>query len=110
MNQSSRHPECVNQPEAVPGLQRSGFSRAILVALVQQAVLLVLAALMLDGGLLLRAFAGALAASWIVSLAVMLMNRRQPTSLAIAIVKYGFWLAIFLAVAVMVGYPGLARA
>ena len=70
--------------------------RAIVVALAQQAFILVLAALVLDGGRLLRIVAGALILSWLVSLAVMLWYRDHHTSFSISIVKYGFWLAILV--------------
>lgn len=67
-----------------------------MIALVQQAVILVLAALVLDGGRLLRLVAGALVLSWLVSLTVMLWYREHHTPFSISIVKYGFWLAILV--------------
>jgi hypothetical protein len=77
------------------------------VALVQQAFLLILAAFTLDGGILLRLVSGALVASWLVSLTVMLLGPRQPTVLGIAIVKFGFWFPIVAVVFVYIWNPAL---
>ena len=81
--------------------------RAIVVALVQQAFILMLAALVLDGGRLLSAVSGVLILSWLVSLIVMIRYKEHPTPVSIAIVKYGFWLAILvlLLVGPWVGVP-----
>lgn len=79
-------------PSSGPNHQTHG--RAITVALVQQIVIIVLAALVLDGGVILRAVAAALAISWIVSLAVLSLHRKAATLFSLAIVKYGFWIAI----------------
>ena len=85
----------------------STHGRAIVMALVQQALLLILATLMLDGGRLLRACVGALIVSWAISLVVMLRHRDHPTTLDIAIVKYGFWFAIvaLLLLGPVIGIP-----
>ena len=78
-----------------------------MVTLVQQAFILMLAALVLDGGRLLRAVSGVLILSWLVSLIVMIRYKEHPTPVSIAIVKYGFWLAILvlLLVGPWVGVP-----
>jgi membrane-associated protease RseP (regulator of RpoE activity) len=76
--------------------ERSTHGRAIVVALVQQTLLLLLAASVLDGGRLLRAFAGALTVSWAVSLILLLRRRDHPTTFDLAVIKYGFWFIIVL--------------
>ena len=68
--------------------------RGIVLALIQQAFILLLAAMVLDGGQLLREVSGAFAVSWAISLVVMLWYRDRPTRWSIAVVKFGFWLAI----------------
>ena len=107
MNNELHEPPTVGQPATVSNAKQSGYGRAIIVAMVQQAIVLVLAALMLDGGRLLRAFAGALIASWAVTLLVMLRYPERPTPLGAVVVKYGFWLAIFLVLLLgpLVGLP-----
>ena len=74
----------------------ASYRRAIVVALVQQTLILILATLMLDGGRFLRVYLCALVVSWSISLVVMLYWRDSPKPLGMAVVKYGFWLAIVL--------------
>jgi hypothetical protein len=56
--------------------------RAIMVALAQQVFVLILGALTLDGGRLLRAICVGLIVSWLASLAVLLWHRQCPTRLS----------------------------
>jgi len=70
--------------------------RAVVVALSQQAVLLLLASLVLDGGRTLRLLACALVASWGVSLAMMVYHRERPTYWAAIVIKYGFWSIVLI--------------
>jgi len=65
-------------------------------AAVQQAVVLVFAALILDGGLTLRFCVAAAILSWICVLVVMIRHPKEPTWLDLGIVKYGFWFAVAL--------------
>ena len=87
--------------------QTTTYGQAIVTALVQQSCILILAALMLDFGRLLRAISSALIVSWLLSLIVMLCYRNHPTPLRIAVVKYGFWLVIVVLflLARPIGFP-----
>ena len=69
-------------------------SHALVVAVTQQAVILTLAALILDGGHILRICVLAAVASWLCTLLIMLRRPKQPTTVDLAIIKYGFWPAI----------------
>jgi hypothetical protein len=70
-------------------------SQAIAFAFAQQAAVLIIAGLILDGGHILRLCAIAVVASWVAT-AVILIRRNQPTNLDWAIIKYGFWPSILL--------------
>ena len=72
------------------------YSHAITVALAQHAVVLILAALVLDGGHMLRICTIAALASWLCTLVIMLRRRKQPTRFDLGLVRYGFWPAMFL--------------
>ena len=78
------------------GSKPTTYRRAITVAVVQQALVLFLAALVLDGGRTLRLVSTALLISFFVSLAIMLRWRDYPPALGAAVIKYGFWLVIVL--------------
>ena len=79
-----------------PSTAKGKYFRAIGVAVAQQAPILILAALMLDGGRILRICTIAAIASWICTLMILLRRPKQPTNCDIAIVNYGFWAAMFL--------------
>ena len=69
-------------------------SKAIAFAIGQQAIVLVLSALALDGGFLLRVCVIAAVVSWFATALIMLRRPRQPTDVDLVIVKYGFWPAM----------------
>ena len=79
-----------------PRISKERYSRAITIALAQQAPILILASLILDGGRILMVCAIAAIASWICTAVILLRRPKQPTASDIALVKYGFWPAIFL--------------
>jgi hypothetical protein len=81
--------------------------RAVGAAIVQQAVVLVLAALVLDGGRTLVLMIIAAIGSWVFTLIVILRRPRSPTRGDILIIKYGIWLAAALVVSIVliVGRP-----
>jgi hypothetical protein len=79
-----------------------GYGEAIVVALVQQGIVLLLAALMLDFGYTLRLCTVAAAAAWSCVLVVMLLRPTAPTTLYLIIVKYSFWPALVATFAVVV--------
>jgi hypothetical protein len=85
--------DSANEPSRVIARR---YLHAITLAVAQQAVVLILAALILDGGHLLRVSVIAAIASWICTALVILRRPKQPTKLDLAIVKYGFWPAILL--------------
>ena len=60
----------------------------------QQAVVLIFASLILDGGQIFRFCAVAAMASWVCTLMILLRRPKHPTNMDLAIVKVGFWLAI----------------
>lgn len=69
------------------------YSQAIIFAGGQQVVVLVLAALILDSGRTLRLCMVAATGFWVCTLALMLWQR-QPSGLAVFVVKWGFWVAL----------------
>lgn len=78
-------------PTPQPRPESTGpYGRAILVALGQQLPLIVLAALLVDGGQSLKALAGLLVISWFATLAVMVMRPDRPTKFHLFAVKYSF--------------------
>ena len=79
------------QPFAVTG---RGYSRAVTAAVAQQAVVLLFASLILDGGQIFRYCAVAAMASWVCTLVILLRRPKHPTNVDLAIVRFGFWLAI----------------
>jgi ABC-type uncharacterized transport system permease subunit len=79
---------------------RAKHSRAITVAVVQQGFVLILAALILDGGVTLRFCAAAAIASWVCALVIILRRPQQPTNFDLAIIRYGFGLALPLVLAI----------
>jgi hypothetical protein len=91
------------------GPKVSTIGRAIVAALTQQAFILTFAALVLDGGRLLRVVSAALVVAWLVSLVVLVRYRKHPTPVGIGVVKYGFWFAVvvLLVLESMVGIPVL---
>ena len=97
--------ECTNQPGKVSGWR---YSESIKVAVAQQAVVLIFASLILDGGQILRFCAIAAIASWICTLVIILRRPKQPTKLDLGIVKFGFWPAMPL-VALIGFVVGLVR-
>jgi hypothetical protein len=83
------------------------YGRAIVVAMVQQVVVLVLAALVLDGGRTLKLMIIAAIGSWVFPLLVMLRRPRSLTRADILIIKHGIWMAAALVVSIVliVGRP-----
>jgi hypothetical protein len=79
------------QPSLAAG---SVYSYAITLALAQQAVVLVFASLILDGGVVFRFCVAAAIASWVCTLLILLRRPKQPTPFDLAIIKYGFWPAL----------------
>jgi hypothetical protein len=65
-------------------------------ALVQQAVLLLLTSLVLDGGFLFRVCLTAVTAHWIWIGTAVVRRRTSPTAWDIALVKFGFLLCLLL--------------
>src|SRR5208282_284166 len=52
------------------------------------------ASLILDGGQIFRYCAVAAMASWVCTLVILLRRPKHPTNVDLAIVRFGFWLAI----------------
>jgi hypothetical protein len=69
------------------------YGEPIKAAIAQQVVILFLAALVLDGGVMLRIATVAVAGSWAFSIVIMAHRPTSPTPTDVQIVKYGFWLA-----------------
>lgn len=78
---------------------------AFVVAVVHQIVLLPLAALLLDGGAVLRRVVVASVAFWCFVLALLIRRRDRPTTWDVVFVKYGIWplLAVTIVVAKIFG-------
>ena len=76
------------------------YSRAITTAVVQQAVVLSFTSLLLDGGRVCRFCVVAALASWVGTLVIMLRRPKQPTNPDLAFVKFGFWFAIAVVIAI----------
>jgi hypothetical protein len=75
---------------------REKFSHAIVIALAQQVPVLILAALILDGGLILRFCGIAAIAAWVFTLTILLRRPKEPTNIDLAVIKYSFWPAMLL--------------
>lgn len=67
-----------------------GYRGAIELAVAQQLIALVATAFLLDGGVLLRASLFAIAAHWVVILAVVLRRPLSPTRFDLGLVRFGF--------------------
>jgi lipid-A-disaccharide synthase-like uncharacterized protein len=68
------------------------YAEPIKVAVAQQAVILLFASLLLDGGQMLRLSTIATAAAWALNIVIMARRPKSPTQADVLIVKYGFWL------------------
>ena len=91
----------IDDRAALPGKAAGWrYFEPIKTAVAQQAIVLILASLILDGGQILRLCSVPAMASWICTLLVMLRRPTSPTKLDLAIVKFGFWLAIPLVVVI----------
>jgi hypothetical protein len=64
---------------------------AFVFAMLQQAVLFLLAALLLDGGVVLRRVTIASIGFWCFVLLLLIRRRNSPTRVDIILVKYGIW-------------------
>ncbi len=60
---------------------------------------MILAALLLDGGVTLRFCAAAALPSWLCTLVIILRRPQQPTNFDLAIIRYGFWAVLLLVLA-----------
>jgi hypothetical protein len=84
----------IEQAEAPPSTSIwQAYGDAIKAAVAQQVVILLLASLVLDGGLMLRMATLAAAGSWAFNIVIVARRPRSPTPTDVLIVKYGFWLA-----------------
>jgi len=75
---------------------RGGYGQAIVLALIQQGVVLGFAALLLDGGYFLRRCTVAALMFWVCALAIILLRPKTPSAFRLLVVKYGFWFALVL--------------
>ncbi len=73
-----------------------GYSSSIKLAVIQQSVVFALAALMLDFGQTLHACCVAALAHWAAIVLIIARRPSCPTSLDIALVRYGFWVMTVL--------------
>ncbi len=90
--------ECQGPPS---GVIASAYRPAIKTALLQQGIVFILAALMLDGGLTLNAAVIAVVAYWLAFGIVLFRRASSPTRLDMLLVRYGFLLVF--AFVVMIG-------
>ncbi|MHC4178435.1 MAG: hypothetical protein ACYSWU_13060 [Planctomycetota bacterium] len=81
-----------NLQEGVPA--RAWRTRDFVIALVLQGLLLIFAALLLDGGFLLRLSLMAVITHWIAAGVIVVRRRASPTEFDVGLVRYGFvfWL------------------
>lgn len=98
--------ECSDRPSTE---NAEAHSQAIVFAAVQQAIVLLLAALILDGGYILRICTIAAIASWVATLVIIVRRSKHPSAVDLAIVRYGFWMTmlVVLVVATLVRVSGL---
>ena len=80
------------QTDTQPSIWKA-YGEPIKIAVVQQVVILFLAALVLDGGVMLRIATVAAAGSWAFNIVIVARRPRSPTPTDVLIVKYGFWLS-----------------
>ena len=73
-----------------------GYRPAIKSAVIQQSIVLALAALVLDFGQTLRASFVAALAHWAAIALIITRRPSSPTPLDLALVRYGFWVMIIL--------------
>ncbi len=99
---ASLGPDGSSPPAQPRSSGRGGYGQAIVLALIQQGILLPFAALMLDEGFTFGLFTVAAAASWCCVLVVMLLRPTAPTTFCLIVVKYAFWPALVAAFAVFV--------
>ena len=71
--------------------------KALSFAIAQQTIILVLSALLLDGGGVLHRVTVAMVAFWCFVLIVLVRRRTQPMSGDILFIKYGIWLLMPIA-------------
>jgi hypothetical protein len=73
------------------------YDRVIRKSLVAQLIVGVLAALMLDGGKTARIVGVTVLAFWLCAAVVIVRRPNEPTKLDLAIVRWGFWLVLAVA-------------
>ena len=86
------------EAERLPG--PSSLRTAFHWSIVQQGILVLLAALVLDGGIIFQRVLVAMIAFWCFVLVLLIRRRTQPTSGDILFIKFGFWPLIVIAVVI----------
>ncbi len=71
-------------------------ARAVRANAIQQGVVLVMAALMLDGGEMFRHCFIAAVGSWVMTGLILMRRRRAPTGLDLILLRYGFWFVLIV--------------
>jgi hypothetical protein len=89
---------CVAAMDEYGAVISPAYDRVIRKTLVAQVIVGVLAALMLDGGTTARVVGVALLAFWLCVIVVIMRRPHEPTRFDLAIVHWGFWPVLAIAV------------